>query len=102
MQASFGAATITHQSAIVVRPEPITSSVTGVVNAGSFKGFVAIYAKGYEGKRLSAKVGRDWVVINSLASNFVRVVEFTGAGVELGVKVYIDRVLIDTISLITK
>ncbi len=33
------------------------------VNAGSFKGYVAVYAKGHEGKRLSAKVGNDWVVV---------------------------------------
>jgi len=72
------------------------------VNAGSFKGYVAVYAKGYEGKRLSAKVGNDWVVVPALASNFVRVVDFTGAGVSIAVRIYIDRVLIDTINLVTK
>jgi len=72
------------------------------VNAGSFKGYVAIYAKGYEGKRLSAKVGKDWVVVPVLASNFVRVVEYTGAGYTVAVRIYIDRVLIDTITVTTK
>ncbi|MDG2497819.1 MAG: hypothetical protein P8M68_06545, partial [Aquiluna sp.] len=52
------------------------------VNAGSFKGYVALYAKGYEGQRMSAKVGKDWVVVPALASDFERVVEFTGAGVD--------------------
>ena len=72
------------------------------VNAGSFKGYVALYAKGYEGQRMSAKVGKDWVVVAALASNFERVVEFTGAGVDVAVRIYIDRVLMDTINLTTK
>ena len=63
------------------------------VNAGSFKGYVALYAKGYKGQRMSAKVGKDWVVVASLASDFERVVEFTGAGVDVAVRIYIDRVL---------
>jgi len=72
------------------------------VNAGSFKGYVAIYAKGHKGKRLSAKVGNDWVVVPALASNFVRVVEYTGAGYTISVRIYIDRVLVDTIVVTTK
>jgi len=72
------------------------------VNAGSFKGYVAVYAKGYKGQRLSAKVGKDWVVVESLASNFERVVEFTGAGYTIAVRIYIDRVLVDTITVTTK
>jgi len=72
------------------------------VNAGSFKGYVAVYAKGYKGQRLSAKVGKDWVIVPALASDFVRIVEFTGAGVDVAVRIYIDRVLVDTINLTTK
>ena len=72
------------------------------VNAGSFKGYVAVYAKGYEGQRLSAKVGKDWVIVPALATDFERVVEFTGAGVDVAVRIYIDRVLVDTINLTTK
>jgi len=72
------------------------------VNAGSFKGYVAVYAKGYAGQRLSAKIGNDWVVVESLASNFERVVDFTGAGYTIAVRIYIDRVLVDTITVTTK
>ena len=72
------------------------------VNAGSFKGYVALYAKGYKGQRMSAKVGADWVVVESLASDFERVVEFTGAGYTISVPIYIDRVLVDTIVVTTK
>ena len=78
------------------------SSADQKVNAGSFKGYVALYAKGYAGKRMSAKVGKDWVVVESLASNFERVVEFTGAGYTISVPIYIDRVLVDTITVTTK
>jgi len=72
------------------------------VNAGSFKGYVALYAKGYAGQRMSAKVGKDWVVVPVLASNFERVVEYTGAGYTVAVRIYIDRVLVDTITVTTK
>jgi len=78
------------------------ASTDAKVNAGSFKGYVAVYAKGYKGQRLSAKVGNDWVVVESLASNFERVVEFTGAGYTIAVRIYIDRVLVDTITVTTK
>jgi hypothetical protein len=75
------------------------------VNAGSFKGYVAIYAKGHEGSKLSAKVGNDWVIIDAIpaaTNDLYRVVEFVGAGVEISVRIYIDRVLIETIPLLTK
>lgn len=80
----------------------VVASADTKVNAGSFKGYVAVYAKGYAGSRLSAKVGNDWVVVESLASNFERVVEFTGAGYTIAVRIYIDRVLVDTITVTTK
>jgi len=75
------------------------------VNAGSFKGYVALYAKGYEGQRMSAKVGNDWVIVPAIpaaTNDLFRAVEFVGAGVEISVRLYIDRVLIDTIPLLTK
>ena len=75
------------------------------VNAGSFKGYVALYAKGYEGQRMSAKVGNDWVVVAAIpaaTNDLFRAVEFVGAGVEISVRIWIDRVLIETIPLLTK
>jgi len=89
--------TITVGAAAVAAP-----SADQKVNAGSFKGFVAVYAKGYKGQRLSAKIGNDWVIVNSLASDFVRVTDFTGAGVAITVKIYIDRVEVASIPLTTK
>ena len=89
-------------TASVVIGATTTAPADTKVNAGSFKGYVALYAKGYAGQRMSAKVGNDWVVVPVLASNFERVVEFTGAGYTVAVRIYIDRVLIDTITVTTK
>ncbi|MDA8737409.1 hypothetical protein N9M34_03565, partial [Aquiluna sp.] len=93
--------TTVHQITVGEVASSVPSS-TQKVNAGSFKGYVAVYAKGYEGQRMSAKVGNDWVVVPALASNFVRVVEYTGAGYTIAVRIYIDRVLVDTITVTTK
>ena len=102
-----GAGSTAKQTTKVVKAISIASAPAAVsddtkVNAGSFKGYVAIYAKGYAGQRLSAKVGNDWVVVESLASDFERVVEYTGAGYTIAVRIYIDRVLVDTITVTTK
>jgi hypothetical protein len=72
------------------------------LNAGTFKGFVALYAKGYEGFRLSAKVGRDWVIVPALRSQFVRVLERVGVGYRILVRIYIERKLFKTVSLRTR
>jgi hypothetical protein len=91
----------------VLEPEDMDPATVGTVNAGSFKGYVAIYAKGYEGKRLSAKVGTDWVIVDPIVNNqengsLHRSTDFTGAGVDISVRIFIDRVLIKTVELTTK
>jgi hypothetical protein len=83
----------------------VVASADQKVNAGSFKGYVALYAKGYEGQRMSAKVGNDWVIVPAIpaaTNDLFRAVEFVGAGVEISVRLYIDRVLVATIPLLTK
>jgi len=106
-----GTATITATATLAGVATAVSKSVTvgqtassseQKVNAGSFKGYIAVYAKGYKGDRLSFKAGNDWNVTESLASDFVRVVEFTGAGYTLNVPIYINRVLVDTIVVTTK
>ena len=75
------------------------------LNAGSFKGYVAIYAKGYQGQRLTAKVGNDWIVVPAIPAapnDLYRHIEFVGAGVSISVAIYIDRVLLKTVPLKTK
>ena len=98
---------ITHQGAFEVLGAALEESTqTGAkVNAGSFKGYVALYALGHEGKRLSAKVGNDWVIVPEIpaaSNNLYRLVEFVGPGVDISVRIYIDRVLIQTINLTTR
>jgi len=62
-------------------------------------------AKGCEGQRKSAKVGNDWVIVPAIpkrTNDLFRAVEFVGAGVDISVRIYIDRVLLATIPLLTK
>jgi hypothetical protein len=73
------------------------------VNVGTFKGFVALYAKGYEGQKMSAIVAGKWIVVASLASDFERVVRFTGAGYTITTKIYIDGEQVgDAFTTVTK
>jgi len=99
--ATIAGATVVQTASLTVGATA-TAAADAKVNAGSFKGYVALYAKGYAGQRMSAKVGKDWVVVPVLASNFERVVEYTGAGYTISVPIYINRVLVDTITVTTK
>ena len=73
------------------------------VNVGSFKGYVALYAKGYEGQKMSAIVAGKWIVVESLDSDYERVVRFTGAGYTITTKLYIDGVQVgDDFTTLTK
>lgn len=81
---------------------PTDSQSEQVLNAGSFKGYVALYAKGYRGDRFSAKVGKDWVVVPSLESDFERIVEYTGAGYTINVRMYINGSLVSTKTVTTR
>jgi len=73
----------------VLETAPVVVSDTKV-NVGTFKGYVALYAKGYKGQKMSAIVAGKWIVIPTLASDFERVVRFTGAGYTITTKLYID------------
>ena len=97
------AGNVTHQTAFEVTAQ--SSASTEKVNAGSFKGYVALYALGYEGQRLSAKVGNDWVIVPEIpaaTNDLYRHVEFTGTGYEILVRIYIDRELLRTVELVTR
>lgn len=102
---SSGEVTLSNQLIVESEVQIDTTQQSTKVNAGSFKGYVAIYALNHEGKRLSMKVGKDWRVVNSIpasANNLYRFVEQVGAGVDIAVRIYIDRVLLETIPLTTK
>lgn len=52
---------------------------------------------------MSAKVGKDWVIVDSLDSNFVRVIErVRWVGHELAVRIFIDRKHVRTVDLVTE
>ena len=101
---------LTFQSGLTVFDAPAevtTSTSLQTLSVGSFKGFIAIYTKGYEGQRLSAKVAGKWLVIDSLNESFngnsySRLVRSTGAGYEILVHLYIDGQFVKTEKLTTR
>ena len=77
------------------------------LSVGSFKGFIAIYTKGYDGQRLSAKVAGKWLVVESLdesfqGKNYSRTLRETGSGHNIKVHLYIDSEFLRTDELTTK
>jgi hypothetical protein len=77
------------------------------VTVGTFKGYIAIYTKGYDGSKLSAKVAGKWLVVPSLdeswkGNDYSRTIRFTGAGYEIDVHLYIDGEFVRTEVVTTK
>lgn len=67
------------------------SSRQNKVTIGSFNGHVVVYFKGHAGKRVSLRIAGEWLVIDSLRSNFERIVKKRKAGESVDVLVYINR-----------
>jgi hypothetical protein len=89
MVGAFGK--LTAQGAFTVEAKPIESpNFTEKTNAGSFNGYVAVYAKGHKGKTLSWKIAGKWfkTTITSDFQVFQRKTEAVGLDVE--VHLYID------------
>ena len=63
---------------------------------------MALYAKGYEGQKFSAKVAGKWLTVDSLSFNFQRIVRFTGAGYDIKLHMYIDGELLKQMDVRTK
>ena len=98
---------LTVTSAVSSEVIPKAAPQTKKLTVGSFKGFIAIYTKGYEGQKLSAKVAGKWLVVDPLKeswrqNNYSRTVRFTGAGYDIFVHLYIDGEFIKTEMLTTK
>ncbi len=109
LQSSFGL--LTFQKGLRVLENASTAIVIEALDkkltVGAFKGFIAIYTKGYEGQRLSAKVAGKWLVVSSLdetwsGNNYSRTIRSTGAGKSIKVHLYIDRQFVRTEELRTK
>jgi hypothetical protein len=93
--------TVVH--AVAVGKAAASAAADQKVNVGSFKGYVALYAKGYAGQKMTAIVAGKWIKVDALASNFERVVRYTGAGYTITTKIYIDGVQIgDAFTTMTK
>ncbi|MCF8529011.1 MAG: S8/S53 family peptidase [Aquiluna sp.] len=83
-----------------------TVDVPGKITIGSYKGYVAIYTKGYEGKKLTAKVAGVWLKVDPITlvpgKTYSLTKRMTGAGYQIAVEVYIDGVLLKSESVLTK
>jgi len=100
--ATTSAAVSASKTVFIGQAAPAAASDTKV-NVGTFKGYVALYAKGYKGKKMSAIVAGKWIVVPTLASDFERVVRFTGAGYTITTKIYIDGEQVgDAFTTVTK
>ena len=99
--ATLGDNLVITQEIYIGQPAPPRQKIT----VGTLKGYVLIYALGHQGDRLSAKVGNDWVIVPAIpkSPNFLfRYVEPVGKGVDLAARVYINRILVDTVYPTTK
>jgi len=82
------------------------SSADQKITVGTFKGYVAIYTKGYMGQKLSAKVAGKWLVVDPIAAyksnDYSRNVRLTGAGYTITVDLYIDGAFVRSEVVTTK
>jgi subtilisin family serine protease len=76
------------------------------ITVGTFNGFIAIFSRGYEGQKLSAKVAGKWLVQDPIENyksfDYSRVTRNTGAGFDITVELYIDGQFIRTEKVTTR
>ena len=84
----------------------LTSATEQKITVGTFKGYVAIYTKGYMGQKLSAKVAGKWLVVDPIAAyksnDYSRTVRLTGAGYTITVDLYMDGAFVRSEVVTTK
>ena len=106
-----GAATATADKVTVIQavnvgPATAAASADQKITVGTFKGYVAIYTKGYMGQKLSAKVAGKWLVVDPIAAyksnDYSRTVRLTGAGYTITVDLYIDGAFVRSEVVTTK
>ena len=91
----------TSKTITVAAAAPAAPVADQKLTVGTFKGYVAIYTKGYTGSKLSAKVAGKWLVQDNLSS-FTRTVRLTGAGFTIKVDLYIDGKFVRSETVVTK
>lgn len=76
------------------------------ITIGTFNGYIAIYTKGYEGRRLTAKVAGKWLKVDPIqlvpGKSYSLVKRNTGAGFLVNVEVFIDGVSLQSATTRTK
>lgn len=77
------------------------------LTVGTIQGFIAIYTKGYEGQKLSAKVAGKWLVVPELneswkGNDYSRTLRPAGSGYDISVHLYIDGKFIRTEQVTTR
>jgi hypothetical protein len=94
----FGTASIAGILSVIDETKAIASKVT----IGTFGGYVAVYTKNLDGKRLSVKIGKKWRVISSLKGDFTVTLKKIGRGKKIQTKVFVDRKATKTRKLTVK
>jgi len=107
LYSSHGKLTFTNGIRVLAAQEETVAVADRALTVGSFKGFVVIYTKGYEGSKLSAKIAGKWTVVEELSedwsgTNYSRTVVKVGTGREVLVHLYIDGEFIRTEEVTTK
>jgi hypothetical protein len=82
---------VTVAASVILGAEPVVS--TGVVNAGSFNGYVAVYAKGHKGSTLSWKIAGKWFTTEVTSDYQVFQRKTIDVGAAVMVDLYVDRSL---------
>jgi hypothetical protein len=75
------------------------------VTVGTYKGYVAVFTKGYAGQKLSVRLASKWHVRNpivDLKAGYSLLTVNTGAGYVANVIVYIDGVEVERMTITTK
>jgi len=105
----YGTATATADKVTSVNAITVGDNVVAAdqkITVGSFKGYIAIYTKGYMGQKLSAKVAGKWLVVDPIAAwqgnDYSRAVRLTGAGYTILVHLYIDGEFVRSETIVTK
>jgi len=105
----YGTATATADKVTSVNAITVGDNVVATdkkITVGSFKGYIAIYTKGYMGQKLSAKVAGKWLKVDPIAAwqgnDYSRVVRMTGAGYTILVHLYIDGEFVRSETIVTK
>jgi subtilisin family serine protease len=87
-------------------PNNPVESAEQKVTIGTFNGYVAIFTKGYEGRRMTAKVAGRWLKVDPIelvpGQSYSLTKRNTGAGYDIKVEVYIDGVLKAEDSVLTR